>query len=95
MVLNSEELNKYNRFVTFSHLPTNAKIKIFNLAGVLVKNLDKADATTQFLRWDLANNSGLPVSSGLYLAYIELPDLGVTKILKIAIIQEQQILDRF
>jgi hypothetical protein len=92
--VNSEEINKYNRFVTFNHLPANVKVKIFNLAGVLVKNIEKADPS-QYLRWDLANNSGLPVASGLYLAYIELPDFGVTKILKIAVIQEQQILDRF
>ena len=92
--VNSEELNKYNRFVTFSHLPQKAKIRIFNLAGVLVKTIDKNDPG-QFQRWDLANESGLPVASGLYIAYIELPDIGSTKILKIAVIQEQQILDRF
>ncbi len=91
---NSEELNKYNRFVTFSHLPAKATIRIFNLAGVLVKEIDK-NSTTQFERWDLANNSGLPVASGLYIAYIDMPDIGKTKVLKIAIIQEQQILDRF
>jgi len=92
--VNSEEINKYNRFVTFSHLPDNATIRIFNLAGVLVKTITKEDPG-QFQRWDLANESGLPVASGLYIAYIELPDLGETKILKVAIIQEQQILDRF
>jgi hypothetical protein len=93
--VNSEELNKYNRFVSFSHLPVKATIRIFNLAGVLVRTIEKDDATTQFQRWDLANESGLPVASGLYIAYIDLPDLGTTKILKLAIIQEQQILDRF
>lgn len=93
--VNSEEINKYNRFVTFSHLPDNATIRIFNLAGVLVKKIKKDPLGGQFQRWDLANQSGLPVASGLYIAYIELPDLGTTKILKIAIIQEQQILDRF
>ncbi len=92
--VNSEELNKYNRFVTFSHLPEKAKVRIFNLAGVLVKTIDKDDES-QFLRWDLANKDGLPVASGLYIAYIELTDLGETKILKLAIVQEQQILDRF
>jgi hypothetical protein len=92
--VNTEELNKYNRFVTFTHLPKNAKVRIFNLAGVLVKNIDKTD-DGQFLRWDLANQDGLPVASGLYIAYIDLPDLGTTKILKLAIVQEQQILDRF
>jgi hypothetical protein len=92
--VNTEELNKYNRFVIFSHLPTKATIRIFNLAGVHVRTIQKDDVD-QFQRWDLANESGLPVASGLYIAYIDLPDLGETKILKIAIIQEQQILDRF
>jgi hypothetical protein len=92
--VNSEEINKYNRFVTFSHLPAKATIRIFNLAGVLVRTINKND-DGQFQRWDLANDNGLPVASGLYIAYIELPDLSETKILKLAIIQEQQILDRF
>ncbi|MBT8382999.1 MAG: T9SS type A sorting domain-containing protein [Ignavibacteria bacterium] len=92
--INTEELNKYNRFVIFNHLPEKAKIRIFNLAGVLVRSLDKDD-TDQFFRWDLANEDGLPVASGLYIAYIELPELGTTKILKLAIVQEQQVLDRF
>ncbi|MFA6599005.1 MAG: hypothetical protein WCS69_14865 [Ignavibacteriaceae bacterium] len=92
--VNSEELNKYNRFVTFSHLPAKATIRIFNLAGVCVKTIQKV-ATSQFQRWDLANESGLPVASGLYIAYIEMPELGKTTFLKIAVIQEKQILDRF
>jgi hypothetical protein len=92
--INTEELNKYNRFVTFTHMPEQAKVRIFNLAGVLVRTLDKEDPG-QFVRWDLANEDGFPVASGLYIAYIELPELGTTKILKLAIIQEQQVLDRF
>ncbi len=91
--VNPQEINKYNRFVTFNHLPPKAKIRIFNLAGVLVRTIDHI--ADQNERWDLANQSGLPVASGLYIAYIDMPDLGVTKTLKIAIIQEQQILDRF
>jgi len=92
--VNSEELNKYNRFVTFTHLPEKAKIRIFNLAGVLVQTIDKDDPG-QFIRWDLNNESNLPVASGLYIAHIELPDLGTSTVLKVAIIQEEQILDRF
>jgi hypothetical protein len=91
---NSEELNKYQRFVTFSHLPQRAIIRIFNLAGVLVRQIEK-ESGSQFERWDLANSSGLPVGSGLYIAHIEMPDQGSTRILKLAIVQEQQILDRY
>ncbi len=92
--VNTEELNKYQRFVTFSHLPDKVTIRIFNLAGVLVKTITKEDPG-QFERWDLSNESGLPVASGFYIAYIDMPELGTTKILKLAIIQERQILDRF
>lgn len=92
--VNTEEINKYQRFVTFTHLPDRATIRIFNLAGVLVRTIEKVDVG-QFQRWDLANESGLPVASGLYLAYIDLPDLGTTRVVKLSIIQERQILDRF
>ncbi len=95
--VNTEEINKYQRFVTFNHLPDNAIIRIFNLAGVQIREIRKDASTSpgQFMRWDLANESGLPVGSGLYIAHIEMPDLGASKVLKLAIVQEQQILDRF
>ena len=92
--VNSEELNKYQRFVTFSHLPPRATIRIFNLAGILVRTIEKDDPE-QFQRWDLVNESGLPVASGLYVAYIDMPEIGTTKTVKLSIIQERQILDRF
>ncbi|AFN73529.1 hypothetical protein MROS_0285 [Melioribacter roseus P3M-2] len=92
--VNPQEINKYQRFVTFNHLPQKATIRIFNLAGQLVRTLHK-DTPDQFFRWDLNNESDLPVASGLYVVHIDMPDLGKTKILKVAIIQEQQILDRF
>ena len=91
--VNTQEINKYARFVTFNHLPEAAKIRIFNLAGVLVRTIDHNG--TQFERWDLNNQDGYPVGSGLYIAYIDMPNLGTTKILKLAVIQEQQVLDRF
>lgn len=92
--VNPQELNKYQRFVTFSHLPQKATLRIFNLAGQSVRTLYK-DSPDQFFRWDLNNESSLPVASGLYLVYIDMPDLGSTKIVKVAVIQEQVIMDRF
>jgi hypothetical protein len=92
---NSQELNKYQHFVSFNHLPVVATIRIFNLAGVLVRTILRNDAISQYTRWDLTNENGLPVASGLYIAYVDMPDLGTTKILKFTIIQKQQILDRF
>ena len=92
---NPQETNRYARFVTFNHLPANANIRIFNLAGVLVRTIVKKDPKTQFATWDLNNESGFPVSAGMYVVYIDMPDLGVTKTLKLGIIPEQQYLDRY
>jgi hypothetical protein len=92
--VNPQELTKYVRFVTFSHLPQRAIIRIFNIGGVMVRRIER-DGLSPFERWDLKNDAGLPVGSGMYIAYIEMPDLGVTKILKVAIVQENQVLDRF
>jgi hypothetical protein len=91
---NSRELNRFNRFVRFSHLPQRANIRIFNLAGALIRTIVKDDAS-QFTNWNLQNEEGLPVASGIYIAYIEFPDLNITKNLKLAIIQEQQFLRNF
>lgn len=91
---NPREVNKYQRFVTFNHLPQKATLRIFNLAGQLVRVVQK-DSPSQFTTWDLLNDNSFPVASGLYIVHVDLPDLGKTKILKLAIIQEQQILDHF
>jgi hypothetical protein len=72
-------------------MPNQAKIRIFNLAGQLVRVLDKSDQST-FLRWDLKNQSNYPAASGMYIAYIEVPNVG-TKVLKMAVIQEQELLE--
>jgi len=95
---NPAETNRFARFVTFNNLPPKVKIRIFNLAGQLVRTLDKDDPT-QFLRWDLTNHATFPVASGMYIAHVTLtmPSDGseVTKVLKFAVIQEQEILNSY
>ncbi len=91
---NPQELDRFNHFITFYHLPRKAKIRIFNLGGQLVRTLEKND-DSQFLRWDLLNDANLPVASGIYIAHIDMPDLGKEKVLKIFIIQPAQILEYY
>ncbi len=79
-------------YVTFNHLPDEATIRIFDLSGVLVKTINHTSTAGQFDRWYLQNESGYPVASGVYVVYIDMPKLGVSKILKLAVVQEQQIL---
>lgn len=91
--INVRETNRLNKFVTFNHLPPNATIRIFNLAGVLVKTIK--DYTGQFATWNLKNENNLPVASGIYIVHIDMPDLGKTKVLKLAVVQEEQILPTY
>ncbi len=92
--VNSAETSRYNHFVTFSHLPPKANIRIFDMSGTLVRTIEKDDPA-QFMRWDLQNHNELPVASGMYIAHIELPETGMSRILKLAVIQEQQFLENF
>ncbi|MCH7732367.1 MAG: T9SS type A sorting domain-containing protein, partial [Candidatus Marinimicrobia bacterium] len=93
---NPAEISKLARFVIFNNLPPTMTIRIFNLAGQLVRKLEKKDDPSQFMKWNLLNHNSLPVASGMYIAYVEmtLPSGGeATKVLKLAIIQEQEVLD--
>jgi hypothetical protein len=89
---NPLERDKYQRFMRFTNLPSRVTIRIFTLAGVYIQRLEKDD-DTQWLDWDLRNRDGLPVASGVYIAHLEMPDVG-EKILKLAVIMETQYIDR-
>ena len=88
------ENNQYEKFVTFNHLPEKATIRIFNLGGQLVNKIMKND-NSQFVNWDLTNGHNFWVPSGIYIIYIEMPELGKTKILKLAVVMENIIPDFF
>ena len=92
--VNLAETSRYRHFVTFSYLPPKANIRIFDMSGTLVRTIEKDDPS-QFTRWDLQNQNQLPVASGMYIAHIELPGIGESRILKLAVIQEQQFLENF
>ena len=83
------------RWVEFTHLPPNCTIRIFNLAGVLVRTLERENVTERtWEKWDLLNESELPVASGIYIYHIEVPDVG-EKIGKLAVFISEERLDTF
>lgn len=84
-------------WVTFSNLPEEVTVKIYTLSGTLIRTLtteDKATPTLPFLNWDLQNEDGLRVASGMYLAIVSAPGYG-EKVLKFAIIMPQKQIQRF
>jgi len=85
-------------FVTFSNLPQNIDIRIFTLSGSLIRTLRTQDKmggpASPYLRWNLLNEEGLRVASGMYIAIVNSPEFG-EKILKFAIIMPQKQIQRF
>ncbi|RJP60539.1 MAG: hypothetical protein C4543_05020 [Ignavibacteriales bacterium] len=84
-------------FVTFSNLPEEITIKIYSLSGQLLNTLgtdDKDTPTSPFLRWNLTNQDGLRVASGLYLAIVSSPKYG-DKVLKFSVILPQKQLQKY
>jgi len=82
------EKTMFESFVVFTNLPRRCTIRIFTVAGDLIRKIEKDD-DSPFLRWDLRNDAGIPVASGIYIAYISVPDIG-EKILKIVIFQREE-----
>ncbi len=84
-------------FVTFSNLPEEISIKVYSLSGQLLRTLgveDKSSPTSPFLRWNLQNESGLRVASGMYFAIVTSPKYG-EKVLKFAIVMPQKQIQKY
>ena len=91
------EQNRVDNRVRITNLPNKCKIKIFTLNGTLIRTFDRDVTgqedlyltSTDFVHskrlsyqdWDLKNQSGIIVSSGLYVIHIDVPGVG-EKILK-------------
>lgn len=58
------------KHITFANLTPQATIRVFTLAGKLVRTL-KGTNTCGVLQWDLTNKYGRKVASGIYLYYVE------------------------
>ncbi len=74
------------RFIYISHLPQVCNIYFYTLDGILVKSINRnqSDPNNSLEKWDLKNESGNNVASGMYLVYVDCKELG-TKTLKIAV----------
>ena len=83
------EASRSDKYISFNNLPVEATIDIYSLGGVFVKSMTKND-NSQFAKWDLKNQYGYPVASGVYVARVK--SGGNERTLKIALVQESQVL---
>jgi flagellar hook assembly protein FlgD len=61
-------------------LPKDVKIRIYTVSGALIRTIKKSDNLTSS-DWDLKNDHGIPVASGLYIIHVDAEGVG-EKILK-------------
>ncbi len=72
------EKDRLDTKVRIINLPEKATIKIFTVDGSLVKTIRKNDKLTAFIDWDLKNEKGILIGSGMYLMHVELDGIGET-----------------
>jgi len=61
--------------VKITNLPENCTVKIYNVSGKQIRSMKKSNRLT-FLDWNLKNDKGIPVASGIYLIHVDVPDVG-------------------
>ncbi len=75
------------RVMQFTHLPPQCTIKIFNIRGQLVRELNHNSSITNGAKeWDMQTKDQLDVSYGIYIYHIDAGEYG-TKIGKFAVIK--------
>ncbi|MGQ9810004.1 MAG: hypothetical protein ACUVQ7_01500 [bacterium] len=70
------EMDQFHHVVKFSNLPRRCTIRIFNLAGDLIRTIEKTDPSTSIVEWDLMNEKEIPVASGFYIYHVDAPEIG-------------------
>lgn len=78
------EKNQLDNRVRITNLPRKCEVFIYTLSGSLVRKFTKDESTENhatFQDWDLKNQAGIPVASGLYIIHVDGYELG-TKTLK-------------
>ncbi|MFO7446676.1 MAG: hypothetical protein R6W90_09925 [Ignavibacteriaceae bacterium] len=66
-----------DRELHFTHLPANCTIRIFNVRGQLVKQIDRsssADDGTEI--WNMLSKDNLEISYGIYIYHVEAEGIG-------------------
>jgi hypothetical protein len=68
-------------YMTFSSLPASSRIRIYNLKGVLIKDMTADDSG--MANWDATNQSGAAVASGVYFVFAQ--GAGQSRTLEVAV----------
>ncbi|MCS6894881.1 MAG: hypothetical protein NZZ60_01875 [Bacteroidia bacterium] len=87
------EISQIDTRAKITNLPPRCTIRIFTLNGVLVRTFRK-DSEETFIEWDLKNEFGVPIASGVYIIHVDVPGVG-QKVIKFFAIMPQVDLNNF
>jgi len=89
------ETTQLDNEVRITNLPDRCDISIFSLNGQLIQTIQVDNNTINTtkgaeagqeqintVKWDITNQKGVPIASGVYLVHISAPDLGEERVLK-------------
>ena len=91
------EQNQFENVVKVTNLPPRAVVTIYTLDGKFIQQFNRDTGPTKnvginpglletqinpAIEWDLKNNKGIPIASGVYIFHISAPDLGIEKSIK-------------
>ena len=74
------ELTQIDNLVKLTNLPEKCTISIYNVGGTLIRRFKK-DSKLSYQDWDLKNQYGITIASGVYIIHVDGNELG-EKILK-------------
>ncbi len=70
------ESTALENYVKIVNLPEVCDISIYTVNGTLIRTINKIDAGTTFVQWDLKNQANIPIGGGVYLIYVDAPGIG-------------------
>ncbi len=89
------ETSQLDNRVRIINLPARATISIFTLEGTLIKTIgvdnigtdtaaggEAGQENINSVDWDVKNNKGVPIASGVYLIHVDAPELGEARTIK-------------
>ena len=83
----SQDIGRGDRRIDFVNLPKECTIRIFTIAGRLVRTLEHSSAEDDGrASWDLRTKDGLEIAHGIYIYHVDAADVG-SKIGKLAVIK--------
>jgi hypothetical protein len=88
------ELSSFNRIIKFTNLPETATIRIYNLAGQLIRTLQKTDVASSILEWNLENENRLPIGSGVYVFHVDVAGAG-SQVGRLVVFMEKERLQNY